>query len=74
LRYITDPTRKHFQPMNANFGLMAPLTAPFRAKAKKEMMARRALTDMEAWIHEIGRKEAQQPANSRILPGKAIAG
>jgi len=50
LRYITDPERKHFQPMNVNFGLLPPLTEPVRGKAKKEIMARRALVDMEAWV------------------------
>jgi methylenetetrahydrofolate--tRNA-(uracil-5-)-methyltransferase len=49
LRYITDPERKRFQPMNVNFGLLPPLPLPLRGKAKKEMMARRALADMAAW-------------------------
>jgi methylenetetrahydrofolate--tRNA-(uracil-5-)-methyltransferase len=50
LRYITDPARRNFQPMNANFGLLPPLAEPVAGKAKKETMARRALVDMEAWI------------------------
>ncbi len=50
LRYITDPERKSFQPMNVNFGLLPPLSEPLRKKAKKEMMAQRALADMEAWV------------------------
>jgi methylenetetrahydrofolate--tRNA-(uracil-5-)-methyltransferase len=50
LRYITDPERKRFQPMNVNFGLIPPLAARLRGRAKKEMMARRALADMAAWI------------------------
>jgi len=49
LRYITDPERKRFQPMNVNFGLLPPLPLPLRGKAKKEMMAQRALADMAAW-------------------------
>jgi len=49
LRYITDPGRKNFQPMNANFGLLPPLALRVRGRIKKEMMARRALADMEAW-------------------------
>ena len=52
LRYITDPERKRFQPMNVNFGLIPPLAARLRGKAKKEMMARRALADMAAWVSE----------------------
>jgi methylenetetrahydrofolate--tRNA-(uracil-5-)-methyltransferase len=52
LRYITDPERKRFQPMNVNFGLIPPLAAPLRGKAKKEMMARRALADLNSWAEE----------------------
>lgn len=56
LRYITDPSRKNFQPMNANFGLLPPISGPLRGRARKERMAQRALTDMEAWA---GSLEAQ---------------
>ena len=52
LGYISDPARQRFQPMNVNFGLIAPLSARLRGKAKKEMMARRALADMTAWRRE----------------------
>ena len=54
LRYITDPERKRFQPMNVNFGLIPPLNARLRGKAKKEMMSRRALADMSYWMQESG--------------------
>jgi methylenetetrahydrofolate--tRNA-(uracil-5-)-methyltransferase len=54
LDYITDPERKRFQPMNVNFGLIPPLGARLRGRAKKEMMARRALADMDAWTGETG--------------------
>ncbi|MPZ77039.1 MAG: methylenetetrahydrofolate--tRNA-(uracil(54)-C(5))-methyltransferase (FADH(2)-oxidizing) TrmFO [Deltaproteobacteria bacterium] len=50
LRYITDPQRKKFQPMNANFGLLPPLLEHLRGKAKKEAMAQRAVTDMDVWV------------------------
>jgi methylenetetrahydrofolate--tRNA-(uracil-5-)-methyltransferase len=52
LRYITDPERKRFQPMNVNFGLIPPLAARLRGRTKKEMMSRRALADMAAWLRE----------------------
>jgi methylenetetrahydrofolate--tRNA-(uracil-5-)-methyltransferase len=52
LRYIADPERKNFQPMNVNFGLLPPLEEPVSGKAKKEIMARRALVDMDAWARE----------------------
>jgi methylenetetrahydrofolate--tRNA-(uracil-5-)-methyltransferase len=54
LAYITDPQRRRFQPMNVNFGLIPPLAAALRGRAKKEMMARRALADMAAWARESG--------------------
>jgi methylenetetrahydrofolate--tRNA-(uracil-5-)-methyltransferase len=64
LRYITEPERKGFQPMNVNFGLLPPLSEPLRKKTKKEMLARRALADMEAWVRSIEETEASVPRNS----------
>ena len=52
LAYISDPERKRFQPMNVNFGLIPPLAVGLRGKAKKEMLSRRALADMAAWLSE----------------------
>jgi methylenetetrahydrofolate--tRNA-(uracil-5-)-methyltransferase len=62
LRYIADPERKNFQPMNVNFGLLPPLAEPVPGKAKKEIMARRALVDMEAWVRES--EETETPISS----------
>jgi methylenetetrahydrofolate--tRNA-(uracil-5-)-methyltransferase len=58
VRYITDSERKNFQPMNVNFGLLPPLTEPVRGKSRKEIMARRALVDMEAWVCKSEETEA----------------
>jgi methylenetetrahydrofolate--tRNA-(uracil-5-)-methyltransferase len=52
VRYISDPDRKRFQPMNVNFGLIPPLAVALRGRAKKEMMSRRALADLEVWQAE----------------------
>jgi methylenetetrahydrofolate--tRNA-(uracil-5-)-methyltransferase len=49
-RYLREADPRHFQPMNANFGLVDEL--PVRVKDKrrrKELLAERALADMEAW-------------------------
>ncbi|KHF30888.1 Methylenetetrahydrofolate--tRNA-(uracil-5-)-methyltransferase TrmFO [Anoxybacillus sp. BCO1] len=35
--YITSANPKHFQPMNANFGLFAPLDEPIKDKKEKKM-------------------------------------
>jgi methylenetetrahydrofolate--tRNA-(uracil-5-)-methyltransferase len=44
-----DP--KHFQPMNANFGLLDELPEQIRdKKRKREKFAERSLADMRAWI------------------------
>jgi methylenetetrahydrofolate--tRNA-(uracil-5-)-methyltransferase len=71
LRYITDPERKNFQPMNVNFGLLPPLSEPLHGKAKKEIMARRALADMEAWAKET--EKAAMPFHLDSLPIAAPA-
>jgi methylenetetrahydrofolate--tRNA-(uracil-5-)-methyltransferase len=52
LRYISDPERKRFQPMNVNFGLLPPLDLRMRGRVKKEKMSERALTDLAAWLSE----------------------
>ncbi|HMI55426.1 MAG TPA: methylenetetrahydrofolate--tRNA-(uracil(54)-C(5))-methyltransferase (FADH(2)-oxidizing) TrmFO [Gemmatimonadaceae bacterium] len=50
-RYMTEAEPKHFQPMNANFGLLDDLPERVRDKKKKrEMFAERALQDTQAWI------------------------
>jgi len=50
-RYMTEADPKHFQPMNANFGLLDDLAQPVRdKKRKRELFADRALSDMKAWI------------------------
>ncbi len=67
LAYITDPGRKDFQPMNANFGLMPPLTEPAPAKMKKQLMAERALRDLAAWLAEVD--ESSLGSESQISDG-----
>jgi methylenetetrahydrofolate--tRNA-(uracil-5-)-methyltransferase len=49
LRYLRDADPKHFQPMNANFGLLDPLPAAVKKAAKKEALAERALADFREW-------------------------
>jgi methylenetetrahydrofolate--tRNA-(uracil-5-)-methyltransferase len=68
LRYITDPERKNFQPMNVNFGLLPPLSGTHHKKAKKEMMARRALLDMAAWVRDIEETQTFVPFAYRAVP------
>lgn len=49
-RYLREADPKHFQPMNANFGLLDELPEKIRDKKKKrEMFAERALEAMKQW-------------------------
>ena len=49
-RYLREADPRHFQPMNANFGLVEPLAEEVRDKRrKKELLAERALAGMTAW-------------------------
>jgi len=50
-RYMREADPKHFQPMNANFGLVDDLTERVRdKKRKRELIADRALREMRSWI------------------------
>ena len=49
-RYMREADPRHFQPMNANFGLLDDLENPVRDKKKKrELFAERALADIRAF-------------------------
>ena len=49
-RYLREADPRHFQPMNANFGLLDDLGERVRDKRlKREKFAERALSVMEAW-------------------------
>lgn len=49
LAYVTQRGKKDFQPMNANYGLFAPLGRPMRGREKKAALADRALADLARW-------------------------
>lgn len=49
-RYLREADPKHFQPMNANFGLVEELEGRVKdKKLKREMIAARALDEMRRW-------------------------
>ncbi|MEE8477566.1 MAG: methylenetetrahydrofolate--tRNA-(uracil(54)-C(5))-methyltransferase (FADH(2)-oxidizing) TrmFO [Gemmatimonadales bacterium] len=52
-RYLREADPRHFQPMNANFGLVDPLPGKVKKKEKKDLMAERALADMEHWVAQL---------------------
>jgi methylenetetrahydrofolate--tRNA-(uracil-5-)-methyltransferase len=49
-RYLREADPRHFQPMNANFGLVDDLPGRVKDKRRKrELIAERALADLESW-------------------------
>jgi methylenetetrahydrofolate--tRNA-(uracil-5-)-methyltransferase len=49
-RYLRDADPRHFQPMNANVGLVDELPEPVKDKRRKrELIAERALADLQRW-------------------------
>ena len=50
--YIAHAPIKHFQPMNANFGLLPALEERHHKKERKALMAKRALEAMKRFRHE----------------------
>ena len=54
-RYVHTADPEHFQPMNANFGLLEPLERPVKDKQKKkELLVERALRDMDRFAEQVG--------------------
>lgn len=57
--YITTADFRHFQPMNANFGLFPPLGRKIRNKKEKnEAIAERALAQLESFKRQYWEQEA----------------
>lgn len=48
-RYLRDADPAHFQPMNANFGLLDPLEGKIKKDRKKELLVERARAEFAAW-------------------------
>ncbi len=54
-RYLREADPAHFQPMNANFGLLDELADPPRDKVeKRERYAERSLRALDAWRQDYG--------------------
>jgi methylenetetrahydrofolate--tRNA-(uracil-5-)-methyltransferase len=49
LRYLREADPKHFQPMNANFGLLDPLPGKVKKEEKKRRLVERAVADFDEW-------------------------
>jgi methylenetetrahydrofolate--tRNA-(uracil-5-)-methyltransferase len=69
IAYITDRSRRDFQPMNANYGLFPPLESRERGRARRRLLAERALEDGERWLHshQLWRLPlADEPAETKL--------
>jgi methylenetetrahydrofolate--tRNA-(uracil-5-)-methyltransferase len=54
-RYLREADPAHFQPMNANFGLIEPLPSPVKDKSvRKARLVERALADCDAFAAALG--------------------
>jgi methylenetetrahydrofolate--tRNA-(uracil-5-)-methyltransferase len=53
LRYLHEADPDHFQPMNANFGLLDPLDGRVRKADRKRIQVERARADFQAWRRQL---------------------
>ena len=67
-RYLREAEPAHFQPMNANFGLVEPLETPVKDKMKrKEKLVERAMGEMEKFATTIGCSRAEARARRDVV-------
>jgi methylenetetrahydrofolate--tRNA-(uracil-5-)-methyltransferase len=52
-RYLAEADPKHFQPMNANFGLLEPLPGKVKKDRKKELLVERAQAAFDRFVEEL---------------------
>ncbi|MBA2459143.1 MAG: methylenetetrahydrofolate--tRNA-(uracil(54)-C(5))-methyltransferase (FADH(2)-oxidizing) TrmFO [Gemmatimonadales bacterium] len=52
-RYLAEADPRHFQPMNANFGLLEPLVGKVKKDRKKQLLVERAQADFAVWRAEL---------------------
>jgi methylenetetrahydrofolate--tRNA-(uracil-5-)-methyltransferase len=50
LRYLLEADPRHFQPMNANFGLLDPLGTKVKKTEKRTALVERALAEFREWV------------------------
>ena len=53
-RYLREADPRHFQPMNANFGLVDPLPEKVKRDRRKELLVERAQADFASWMDDAG--------------------
>jgi len=69
-RYLREADPKHFQPMNANFGLLDELAVPIRDKRlKREAFAARAMHDIAAWREDCRKEKGERREERKTREG-----
>jgi methylenetetrahydrofolate--tRNA-(uracil-5-)-methyltransferase len=70
IAYVTDSSRRDFQPMNANYGLMPELTgARVHGREKKIQLGHRALKTIDDWIALNGIEPPALASSSQLAVG-----
>ncbi|MEB3196848.1 MAG: methylenetetrahydrofolate--tRNA-(uracil(54)-C(5))-methyltransferase (FADH(2)-oxidizing) TrmFO [Candidatus Sericytochromatia bacterium] len=65
--YISEASPKHFQPMNANWGLLPELATPIRdKKLRRESLAERALARLESFLQDVDEPALPFPSQTTI--------
>jgi methylenetetrahydrofolate--tRNA-(uracil-5-)-methyltransferase len=59
LRYLSEADPKHFQPMNANMGLLEPLPQKVKKADKRAALVERALAEFGEWVGTLGGRVAE---------------
>src|SRR5690348_2535731 len=52
-RYLREADSRHFQPMNANFGLLDPLPGKVKKDRKKELLVERAQEEFGRFLEQV---------------------
>jgi len=67
-RHLREADPAHFQPMNANFGLLEPLDPPVKDKAKKkERLVERAMRGIDRFAAAVGGSRAEARARPSVV-------
>jgi methylenetetrahydrofolate--tRNA-(uracil-5-)-methyltransferase len=62
--YVTTPSRRNFQPMNASYGLMPACDRSLPGRANKMVLAENALNSLDNWIRANGLENSYAPLPS----------
>ena len=67
--YVTDRTRRDFQPMNANYGLFPAIDGSARGRGRREALAVRAAGAARAWRGALGFPDPTLPSADPLAAG-----